>query len=156
MEVTQKFFSVTFMIQLSIMGPNLALSLYAFMKSQPGDQIHYFFLVNVIFSIFQFLFYCWFGTELTSRVNLNQQYNYQSIIYIHKLYYLQSCQLNNAIFESNWLAIDDTRNKMALLMLMIMATRPIVFTPGYVVELSIETFTKVPIRYNISNSYTIN
>lgn len=64
----QELFNFACMVQLSLMTPNLAINFYAFMKGKPEDQYHYYFLLEVVFVIFQFLFYCWFGTELTSRV----------------------------------------------------------------------------------------
>lgn len=64
----QDIFNVTFIIQLAITTPALAIYFYAFIKSKQGDPMHNEFFGNAAYDVFQSLFYCWFGNEVTLKV----------------------------------------------------------------------------------------
>lgn len=143
MDMMENFFNLAFMVQLSLVTPTLALNFYAFMAGQSGDKNHYFFLYCLLVELFQILFYCWFGSEVTVKVRFSSVTIKKKQIrsFIHYIS-LQSAQLNNVIYMSKWLEMSK-KNRMALLMIMARATQPIIFTMGNVFDLSIDTFTKV-------------
>lgn len=65
----QELFNNVCIVQMLILTPNMAVSFYAFMKTDPSHKYYSYFILEGIVVISQFLFYCWFGTELTTKVN---------------------------------------------------------------------------------------
>lgn len=61
------------------------------------------------------------------------------------LYYcviIQSLKVSDAVYESNWLNLNKNK-KLALRMIMLKASKPIIFKLGGILQLSLDTFTQV-------------
>ncbi|KAH8347112.1 hypothetical protein KR059_005318 [Drosophila kikkawai] len=107
-----------------------------------SSMLVYFMLSGVLCQIF---LYCWFGNEVFEQVSLC----YQCLCLYRTLLILQSKTLSSSGFRCDWLQFD-VRFRRCLVIFMVNADRPFLFTAGGFMGLTLTSFTNI-----LSKSYSV-
>lgn len=107
------------------------------------------YLIRVLVQI---LYYCWFSNEVKLKVSRwgEETRCVKFFLNVSRFSFLfssslQSLEVPDMIFKSDWTSWDD-KTKKIFLIIMTRATQPFEFTSGYLVTLNLEFFVAVSIK----------
>lgn len=103
-------------------------------------------LLYMVCSLMQIFYYCWFSNEVKLKVRYCQVKDTMAHYDFFFFFILQSLELSDMIFRSNWTSLNSNVQR-AILLVMKRSMKPIEFTSIYIVSVNLDSFMTVSIPF---------